>query len=85
MTNHPNRQTKAHHFTVKADPATGEWDESTMEYAGMVDWGQFCEMRDGPGVHYDGADPTAHRIIRDVASEAGVEIGGRTVAVTATW
>lgn len=84
MTNHPNRQTRAHHFTVKAD-LTGEWDKSTMEYAGTVDWKSFCEMSDGPGVRYDVADPTAHRIIREVARDAGVEIGGLTVAVTATW
>lgn len=79
MTNHPNRSSKMHHFTVDADPATGEWLLSTLVYAGMVDAAEFYARKDTDAVHYDQADPEAFPCFADAAD---VDIGKRNVAIT---
>jgi len=80
MTNHPNRSGKLHHFTVDADPHTGEWLLSTLAYNGMIEAGEFYARKDTAEVHHDQADPEAFPCFADAAGD--VEIGKRTVALT---
>lgn len=79
MTNHPNRNSSMHHFTVDADRETGEWILSTLTYTGMVESAAFYALKDTKDVHYDQADPEAFPCF---AEAADVEIGKRNIALT---
>ena len=53
--------TDMHHFSIKADSATGEWIEGTCKYLGTIDRAHFIALKDTDSVHYDQHDGEAWR------------------------
>jgi hypothetical protein len=45
--------TAMHHFSVKADPKTGEWLPQTAKYLGEIDSAEHIAKKDTDAEHYD--------------------------------
>ena len=84
MTNHPNRATRMHSFSVEADRDTGEWDLSTAAYLGHVIRSEHHAMADTADRHYDQHDgETLHAAFWAAAD--GVSPVSSNVAITVIW
>lgn len=76
--------TTMHHFSVHADPTTGEWDLSTARYLGEIESSAHYAKKDTEDEHYDVHDGGC--LSDHFWSKAdGVEPTTANVAITVIW
>lgn len=72
-----------HHFMIDADPETGAWDFSTINYLGEIDAAEHYAKKDTEAVHYDHHDGGC--LDKRFWTIAGMQPTTDNVALTIVW